>query len=147
MSFINLMANDIWSDADITRRTESMIRTEFSQEAETILNRKVLGMALGTYQPTPADQLDIARYDAAAKAAQAAGLAARADMALLMDVFAMEAAQQALGRPQLPDDASDEEKAADAAERAAAQGVLDGASAEAKALYDRRNPIMEVADV
>lgn len=101
MSFINLMANDIWSDADITRRTEAMIRSEFSLDAETILNRKVLGISLGTYTPTAQDQADIARYDEVAKAAQAEGVAARADMALLMQVFPLEDALRRLERPRL----------------------------------------------
>ncbi len=98
MSFINMMASDVWSDADITRRTEAMLRTEFNQEAETILNRKVLGISLGTYEPTAQDQADIARYDQVAKAVQAEGVAARADMALLLRVFPLEEAQRRLDR-------------------------------------------------
>ena len=161
MSFINLMANDIWSDADITRRTEAMLRTEFSQEAETILNRKVLGATLGTYQLTQQEQADMARYNATAQAAQIAGIEARADMALLTYVLAMEAAQLRLDQPPLTNDVAvtlpellpedqpqepakppytDEELAADAAERAEAQAVLDAATPEQKALYDLRNP-------
>lgn len=97
-SFINLMADDIWSEADIIRRTEAMIRSEFSLEVETILNRKVSGMSLGTYQPTEQDLADMARYDQVAKAAQAAGLAARADMALLLQVFPLETSQRRLDR-------------------------------------------------
>jgi hypothetical protein len=100
-SFINLMTNDIWSDADITRRTEAMIRSEFSLDAETILNRKVIGISIGTYTPTAEDQAEIARYDQVAKAAQAAGVAARADMALLIQVFPLEDAKWRLERPGL----------------------------------------------
>ena len=97
-SFINLMADDMWSEADIIRRTEAMIRSEFSLEVETILNRKVSGMSLGTYQPTEQDLADMARYDQVAKAAQAAGVAARADMALLLQVLPLETAQRRLDR-------------------------------------------------
>ena len=102
-SFINLMANDIWTDADITRRTEAMLRTEFSQEAETILNRKVLGMSLGTYTPSPQDQADMARYNETALAAQASGVAARADMALLSETLVYEAAKKRLAQTTLQD--------------------------------------------
>jgi hypothetical protein len=102
-SFVNLMADDFWSETDIIRRTEAMIRSEFSLELETILNRKVSGMALGTYQPTEQDLADIARYDEVARAAQAAGVAARADMALLLEVFPLEDAQRRLDRPVLSD--------------------------------------------
>jgi hypothetical protein len=101
-SFINLMADDVWSETDMIRRTEAMIRSEFSLELETILNRKVSGMALGTYQPTGQDLADIARYDEVARDAQAAGVAARADMALLLQVFPLEEAQRRLDRPVLP---------------------------------------------
>lgn len=103
MSFVNLMANDVWSEADIIRRTEAMIRSEFSLDMETILNRKVLGISIGTYVPTEQDQADIARYDAVAKAAQAEGVAARADMALLLRVFPLEDAQRRLDRATLAD--------------------------------------------
>ena len=100
-SFVNLMADDVWSETDMIRRTEAMIRSEFSLELETILNRKVSGMALGTYQPTGRDLADIARYDDVAREAQAAGVAARADMALLLQVFPLEEAQRRLDRPVL----------------------------------------------
>jgi hypothetical protein len=139
-SFINLMANDIWTDADITRRTEAMLRTEFSQEAETILNRKVIGMSLGTYTPSPQDQADMARYNETALASQAAGVAARADMALLLATMTYETAIKRLAQPLPPEDATDEAKAQDAAERVAAQAVVDGASQDVVDLYTLRNP-------
>lgn len=101
MSFVNMMADDIWSEADIIRRTEAMIRSEFSLEVETILNRKVSGMSLGTYQPTEQDLADMARYDEVARNAQAEGIAARADMALLLRVFPLEVAQRRLDRTAL----------------------------------------------
>lgn len=101
MSFINLMANDIWSDADITRRTESMIRSEFSLDDETILNRKVLGISLGTYTPNEKDLADIERYNSVAIAAQLEGVAAREDMALLLQVFPLEEAQRRLDKPSI----------------------------------------------
>lgn len=101
MSFINLMANDIWSDADITRRTESMIRSEFGLDDETILNRKVLGISLGTYTPSQKDLADIERYNSVAIAAQLEGVAARQDMALLLQVFPLEEAQRRLDKPSI----------------------------------------------
>jgi hypothetical protein len=139
-SFINLMANDIWPDADITRRTEAMVRTEFSLEAETILNRKVAGISLGQYTPTDADLAEMARFKVVVDAAQAAGVAARADMALLLDTMAYETAMKRLAQPLPPEDATDEEKAQDAAERAEAQAVVDGASQAVVDLYSLRNP-------
>lgn len=98
MSFVDLMADDRWSEADIVRRTEAMIRSEFSAEAETILNRKVSGMVLGIYAPTEAEQAEMARYQATVEAARVAGNEARADMALLLRVFPLEEAQRRLDR-------------------------------------------------
>ena len=103
MSFVNLLANDIWSEADIVRRTESMVRSEFSQEAETILNRKVLGASLGTYTISAEEQADLERYNVVVLAAQAEGVAARADMALLLQVFPLEDAKRRLDRMSLTD--------------------------------------------
>ena len=140
MSFVDLMANDIWSDADMTRRTEAMIRSEFSLEAETILNRKALGLSLGTYAPTPADQAEMQRYSQVAYAAQQAGVEARADMALLLEVFPMEDAQRRLDMP-VPESEDPEVIAADEAERAAAQAVIDGASEDATNLFEARKPV------
>jgi len=98
MSFVDLMADDRWSEADIVRRTEAMIRSEFSAEAETILNRKVSGMVLGIYAPTEAEQAEMAAYQAAVEAARVAGNEARADMAILLRVFPLEEAQRRLDR-------------------------------------------------
>lgn len=100
-SFVDLLADDRWSEADIVRRTEAMIRSEFSVEAEAILTRKVSGIALGSYQPTPQDQADMARYNRVALEAQTAGVRARADMALLLRVFPLEEAQRRLDRTAL----------------------------------------------
>ena len=94
MSFINLLANDHWSDADMLRRTESMIRSEFSQEAETILNRKAVGMALGTYTPSTEELAEMDRYTIVVEAARTELQAAGADMALLLKVFELEKADR-----------------------------------------------------
>jgi hypothetical protein len=145
MSFVDLMANDVWSEADIVRRTEAMIRSEFSQDAETILNRKVSGMVLGVYTPTEAEMAEMARYQATVEAARVAGDEARADMALLLRVFPMEEAQRRLDRmalvaawdrlqepevepiidPETGAVLNEEAVAQDAAERAAAHAVVD----------------------
>lgn len=94
MSFINLLANDHWSDADMLRRTESMIRSEFSQEAETILNRKAVGMALGTYTPSAEELAEMGKYTTVVEAARTELQAAGADMALLLKVFELEKADR-----------------------------------------------------
>lgn len=104
-SFINLMADDVWSEADIVSRTEAIIRGHFSREAEDILNRKVTGALLGQYALTPAEQADLGRYAAMSEQARAEGVAARADMALLAQAMEVEAAWRA-GEP-LPEMAAE----------------------------------------
>lgn len=91
-SFVNLMADDVWSEADIVSRTEAIIRGQFSRETEDILNRKVTGVLLGQYTLSPTEQADLGRYAAASEQARAEGVAARADMALLLQALALEAA-------------------------------------------------------
>lgn len=136
VSFIDLMANDVWSEADIIRRTEAMIRSEFPAEIETILNRKIAGAMIGEYVLTEDEQADVARYKIVAQQAQIEGAAARADMALLAEVMAHEAALRRLAELDLADE-----------ERAAAQALVDAASPEVLSLYALRNPPVEaVAD-
>lgn len=100
-SFVDTMANHIWSDADITRRTEAMIRSEFSVENEHILNRKVLAASVGAYTLTEEEQQEVERYTNVTMNARVAGVAAREDMQLLLKAFPIEEAQQRLNRPQL----------------------------------------------
>lgn len=136
MSFVDLMANDAWSDADILRRTEAMIRSEFSAEAEAIINRKAMGLALGTYQPTAEEFVELGRYQSVIEAARMAGNAARADMARLRVVMEMEQAARRLSQPALAEGYAGH--AEDQADRAAAQAVIDAADGDATALFEAR---------
>ena len=122
-SFINLLGSDVWSDADITRRTEAMVRAEFSADAETILNRKVSGALLGAYVMTPEDEAEVMRFNAVTTAAAAAGALAHVDMAQLAQAMAVEAAQAQLQAA--PDDEL-------------AQAVVDAATPEVLALVAAR---------
>lgn len=147
MSFVDLMASDVWSEADITRRTEALVRAEFSAERETILNRKVSGALSGQYQLTEAEQAEVALFQQVTLAAKQAGDAARADMALLEQVFPVEIAflrlRQPLVQPELDDDGNVTNQDAidsDLAERADAQAIVDGASPDVMELVERRNP-------
>lgn len=147
-SFINLMASDLWSEADIINRTEAMIASEFPPAAVAILNRKATGAALGQYTLTADEAAELARYAQVSEAARAAGNAARADMALLHEVLAVEAAQRRLEQASVqavtegdpPVMTNRAEVDADAAERMAAQAVVDAASVAALDLVALRNP-------
>lgn len=91
MSFINLMANDVWSEADIVARTEAIVRSQFSAIDEQILNRKVTGQVLGQYTLTTAEQAEVQAFATATESARQEGVAARADMALLSQALGVEA--------------------------------------------------------
>ena len=146
-SFVNLLANDVWSEADIVRRTESMIRSEFSADQEAILNRKATGAALGQYSLSPAEMADLTRYAQVSEDARQAGDAARADMALLLQVLGVETAERRLDVPMVEPEMDEEGNVtnqdavdADTAELEVAQAVIDGASEEVMAAVEQRRP-------
>lgn len=136
MSFIDTLsgtpADSDFSEADIVRRTEAVISSQFPDIQ--ILQRKVQGQMLGQYTLTTDEQAELQSYAAASFAAGSLADEARVAMALLRQAWAIEAARTRLALP--PVDGDDQ----DAAERAAAQGVLDAASPEALALAAQRVP-------
>jgi len=97
-SFINLMADVIWTETDIVNRTESMIRKEFSVDEENILTRKTSAAMMGQYALSFDEQEEIQRYAAACAIAQYSGKMAREDMAILQKALDYEAAQRLLER-------------------------------------------------
>jgi hypothetical protein len=103
MSFIDLMADVVWSKEDIARRAEATLRSEFSEQAETVLNRKVLGIIMGSYTPTPEDQAEIARYQTLAFNARSERTAALHDMDRLADALAFEEAARRLEKMSVED--------------------------------------------
>jgi hypothetical protein len=114
---------------------------------EQVLNRKVTGNMLGIYAMDDDDRAQVAAFAAATLASRDAGVQARADMALLRETWALEAAQRRLAQPPVQPELDDKGEVtnqpaldADAAERAQAQAVWDAGSAQAHALYERRNP-------
>lgn len=153
-SFVNLLGNDVWSEADIVRRTEAELHGVVSKDAELILSRKMIGFSLGRVIPTAQEQAELLVYEMASYQAQQSGIAARADMALLQSALDYEQAQARLLLPAVTMPAMitiineldahveiiNPAIAADEAERAAAQAVLDAATSETLALVLLRNP-------
>lgn len=133
MSFVNLMSDTEWTDADITTRTEAMVRAVVSVQEELVLNRKVQGAALGEYVLSPEDQAQMARLAEAGRAAQLAGVQARADAELLRQAIQVERAQQILGSPspELPSLLPEPDLQG-------AQEIIDAASAEVMELVGLR---------
>lgn len=153
MSFINLLSNDIWSDQDITRRTESMVHAEFSLEEENILHRKVTGSISGLYELSLEEQQQLARYTEICEIAKQEGIAARNDMTLLLNVFEVEKAKERLSlpvvEPVLDEEGNitnQEEIDNDIQERNDAQITIDNATEEELQLIELRKPVIEVPE-
>jgi hypothetical protein len=89
-SFVNVLGSDLWSEADIVNRTESMIASYFPPNTTAILNRKVIGAATGRYTLSADEQAELDHYNTVCLAASAAGNAARADMARLQSALDYE---------------------------------------------------------
>lgn len=132
-SFVNLMADDVWSEADIKRRTESIIDSQFPRIEYDILDRKVKAQAMGLYTLTTEEQAQVAAYGAIAFQAGALADAARADMALLQHALDAEAAQRRLELP-LADPPTEQ----DGYERQAAEAVLEAVTDQVQELLDAR---------
>lgn len=126
-SFVDVMSNDIWTEADIVARTEAMIQAAVSAQEQAILSRKMIAFSMGRLIPTADEAALLERFERAAYDAQAAGVAAREDMALLAATMAYEAAAARLGDALL-----------DPEQRAAAEAVIDEASEAVVELFTAR---------
>lgn len=151
-SFINLMGNDVWSEADIKARLHAELRGAISDYAETELKRALFAKSELGRPLTVAENTLLVQFATAEHRVALLGVQARADAILLSATFQVDAARQRLERPAVlpvlaPPEAVDESAEAvqaDTAERDAAQGVVDAASPEALALSLLRNPAPEV---
>lgn len=91
ISFVNMMASDIWTEADISSRVQALIRAEVSAEDElkaARLSRKAA--------PSASESAFVERVDGVIASAVEQGRQARADMALLLEVLALEAGTLAM---------------------------------------------------
>ena len=123
MSIINLLANDVWSEADILSHGRTVIASVVSEARQNELRTIMLGHIAGMRTATADELVEIATVQDATEAQVIENAAARADMALLVEVMAYEnyvAPEPVEGEPDpLPP-------------------VL---SPEAQAVYDLRHPV------
>ena len=141
-SFVNLMASDVWSDLDISRRVQALIRSAFTAEDEL----KAARLARQETK-TDAEAAFIASVDAAITAALTEGATARSDMALLKDVLHVEDCMRIVALSAIPPALDDQGAVtnqdsidADVAAKSAAQAVIYAASDPVKSLVAERNP-------
>lgn len=154
MSCIDLLGNVVWQDADITYYTEGMIHSKVSVIEETILNRKLTAATIGEWTLTDDEQAQIGAYKQVCLEAHAEGVAARADMAQLNLCLDYEAALARLSVPPVTEpetitvvdldgnatEVPNPAIAADTAERAEAQAVVDNVQESTLELYALRHP-------
>ncbi len=96
---INLLSNDIWSERDIVSHTEALVHQVTPVADEMVLNRKLTAASMGQWTLTAEEQAELAAYSEACLAAHQVGIQMRADMALLNEVLAYEAAMARLALP------------------------------------------------
>jgi len=142
MSFIDMMANDVWSDSDIDNKVIALIRFQVSADDE-------LKAARLSRSPSPSvDDLGFITWvDTVISEAVTEGRQARQDMAVLNQVFVVEAAERRLAQPVVEPVYDDEgnvtneaEILQDEAERNEAQALIDSASPEVMEWVEKRRP-------
>ena len=89
MSFVNLLADDVWSGSDIDNRVQALIRSQF-----TISDELKAARLARKQNPSEGDLAFLAMVDAVISAAVAEGTAAREDMAKLLPVLDFEKNQR-----------------------------------------------------
>lgn len=142
MSFINMMASDVWSSADIDNKVQALIRSRYSAQDELKASRLAR-----TPNASETEAAFVVSVDSWIAECVAEGRSARADMNLLAQVLEMEVLKRRLDMPQI-ETVLDEEGVitnqadidADEAERAVAELALAKAEPSAQALFDLRNP-------
>lgn len=144
MSFIDLMQNDVWSSTDIDNKVQALIRSKYSQQDELKASRLAR-----TTNATLADTAFVAEVDTWIADCVQQGRDAHADMKLLSEVLTMLSANARLLQSQVTPVYNDKlevvnqaEITEDATQRQQAQETLDTATAEAKALFEIRKPMV-----
>ena len=145
---VNLMASEVWSDADINMRVQAIIRYQVTQEDEmkaARLDRKP--------SKDSTDIAFIASVDAVITSAVAEGRQARTGMILLDQVLRLEQATARLSHPVIEPELDDQGNVTnqliidvDTAVRTKYQDMIDTASTEVRALFDLRNPVLETQE-
>jgi hypothetical protein len=138
-SFINMMADHDWSDADMDNRIRAVLASHVSIERQDELRTIMIGHIAGIRVATPKELGEVALVKTIAEEQGLQIIQARLDMALLRKAFAYEKAQARLALPELSEeDYIYTDRMRDAQERISAQAVLDAAEQEVLDLVAER---------
>ena len=149
MSIVNLLKNDIWSEADIINAGRAAIYSQISFDRQQELQTIMLGHIAGLRTALPAELAEIATVQQVTEAQAVANDEARADMARLLAVMDYEAALERLTCAPITEPATIMEGevevpnpwiAHDAQERAEAQALIDAATQGTLDLHALRHP-------
>jgi hypothetical protein len=162
MSVINLLANDIWSEADIVSNGRTVIASQVSEARQNELRTIMLGHIAGMRTAAPEELAEIGLVQALTEQQVLDNAAARADMALLQSTLDYEAAAARLIEPWPVLPATVQHTSVEgvvttsanpaveqaAQSRAADQATVDTAAPEVLALHLLRNPppVVEVVN-
>ena len=151
---INLLSNDVWSEADIMAHGRAVINSQVSVERQDELRTIMLGHIAQMRVASPEELAEIGLVQAITEAQVIANAQARADNALLASVLAYEAALVRLAQPVVTEpltvivdeaEVPNEAIAQDVTERNEAQALILLAPQEVYDLYDLRHPVEVVA--
>ena len=96
--WIDLQSDTTYTAAQLEKRYDAHIRSEFPLRKERAMNRRAMGAVKGKYIPTAADAADEAAYEAHTKAVRESYEQALVDNELLKGVISYERAEQRLER-------------------------------------------------
>jgi hypothetical protein len=145
MKYVDLLANDLWSSADIDNRARAEIASVVSEARQNELRTIMLGHIAQMRTATAKELGEIYLVKTITEAAGARILEARLDAALLSETMAYELAQSRLALPEI--DADHPAAQQDALDRAAAQAVIDAARPEVLALALLRSPPVQQLEI
>jgi hypothetical protein len=91
MSYINLLANDAWSEADIVAHGRAVIDAAVPAARRSELQTIMLGHIAGMRVASAEELAEIANVQAITELTATANDLARADMVVLLEVMAFEA--------------------------------------------------------
>lgn len=88
---INLMANDVWSEADILNHVRAITTSQVSEQRQDELQTIMLGHIAGMRTATPAEMQEVGMVAQLVEQGAAMAAQARVDMATLQKVLDYEA--------------------------------------------------------
>ena len=98
MGWVDLYSNNTFTDAQLLKRYDRRIRTEFPLNVERAMSRRAFGQVKGKYTPTAEEVLQEESYEIHTKAVRVDLEQAKLDNTLLIATLEYESAERRLAR-------------------------------------------------